>query len=89
MAEPWYNKDAEPIDKAIEYSNLSKKEPVDGILINQGTVTLNPDFNNFDTHIFMCYEYSDCQLLEPENDTDDIYGVLICRSLTDIEEDNS
>lgn len=75
-----YIPNAEEVQEAIEYSKLEPIHPIDGIIINKGTMTLNIDFDNFDTHVDMCYEFSDCQLLEPEG-TDDLWGILICHDI--------
>jgi hypothetical protein len=88
--EPWYNPNAELVDNAIEYSILNISEPSEGLVINQGSIILNPDFNEFDTHVYMCYEYSDCQLLEPESsNNNDLYGCLVSREMEELEEEES
>ena len=75
-----YMPDVTDIQQAIEYSNVEIIRNVDGMVINQGTITMELPFDSYDTHVEMCYEYSDCQLLEPQNG-DDLYGILICENL--------
>lgn len=80
-----YNENAEAIENAIEYSNLEISEPSEGFLVNQGESVLNPAFDEFDTHVYMCYEYTNCQLLEPIGDTtNDLYGILICKTAEEV-----
>lgn len=80
-----YNEDAGMIDNAIEYSNLEISEPSEAFIANLGEITLNPAFDEFDTHVYMCYEYTNCQLLEPITDTTgDLYGILICRTAEEV-----
>lgn len=75
-----YIPDAVEVQQAIEYSNLDMIQPMDGIVVNQGTIMMEIPFENYDTHVEMCYEYSDCQLLEPQ-DSSDLFGILICENL--------
>lgn len=75
-----YVPNAAEVQQAIEYSTVDIFQPTDGIVVNQGTMMMEIPFDNYDTHVEMCYEYSDCQLLEPQNSTD-LYGILICENL--------
>ena len=59
-------------------------DQVEGFLINQGETNISQDFFYYDTHVQMCYELTDCQLLEPENTTNDnLGGILICQEWRD------
>ena len=75
-----YIPDATEVQQAIEYSTVDIFQPTDGIVVNQGTMMMEIPFDSYDTHVEMCYEYSDCQLLEPQNG-EDLYGILICETL--------
>lgn len=48
----------------IEYSEVPIKEFIDGFLVNRGKLELGTNFNNFDTHIYLCFEYSNTPILE-------------------------
>lgn len=76
-----YMPNAEEVQQAIEYSTLDLIHPIDGIVANKGTIALNLEFEDYDTHVDMCYEFSDCQLLEPISDSDEMSGILICYEL--------
>ena len=59
--------------------NYNVSERIDGFVVNKGETNIAQDFFNYDTHIEMCYEYSNCQLLEPDEITDgNLGGVLLC-----------
>lgn len=60
---------------------LNNIESLDGIIVNNGEIKLNLNFDNFDTHADMCYEFTNCSVLEPDDniEIEGLDGVLICR----------
>lgn len=65
-------------------NTLEPVSRVDGFLINKGQIVLEPEFDNFETHVNMCYEYSKDLLFGPSDSNDDNFGsILICTEWVD------
>lgn len=64
-------------------NTLEPVSKVDGFLVNKGRIVLEPDFDNFDTHVNMCYEYSKDLLFDPLIDNNNFGNILICTEWVD------
>lgn len=64
-------------------NTLEPVSRVDGFLVNKGQIVLEPDFDNFDTHVNMCYEYSKDLLFDPLIDNNNFGNILICTEWVD------
>ena len=74
----------------IENGNNNTLETVsklDGFLINKGKIVLEPDFDNYYTHVNMCYEYSKNLLFDPLIDENNFGDILICTEWVNTEEE--
>lgn len=75
-----YREDAQEIQNAAEYSEVSPINTVEAFLVNHGTIPLELPFELYDTHVCMAYEYSECALLEPIESGEDLGGILIAEN---------
>ena len=55
-------------DKVLGFAKVNPLKNVESFLINKGETPLQLDFDFYDTHICMSYEYSNIKALEPEEE---------------------
>ena len=70
---------AEPVvsDNLKEYSKNTVLTNINSFIVNKGNRVRNVEFDNYDTHVVMCYEYSEIQILETSDNDNSSTDILI------------